>query len=99
VNDTITTRDKAVIAIKNLTSILPKIGIMYKPNYQPNGITFIIATKNEERWIKPSIESIADVVNKIIVIDSKTNDEKRFGELPKLLIDNEKSFFLGKSDQ
>jgi glycosyltransferase involved in cell wall biosynthesis len=74
VNDTITTRDKAVIAIKNLTSILPKIGIMHKPNYHPEGITFIIATKNEERWIKPSIQSIADVANEIIVIDSTTND-------------------------
>jgi hypothetical protein len=50
-DDTITTRDKAVLAIKGAVSVLPKLGLIKKPKFHPEGVSFIVAVKDEERWI------------------------------------------------
>ena len=73
-DDTLGTRDKAVLAIKGVVSALPKLGVLKKPRYHPDGVSFIIAVKDEERWIKPCIQSIQDVADEIIVVDSSVED-------------------------
>jgi glycosyltransferase involved in cell wall biosynthesis len=71
---TYTTRDKAVLAVKGVVSLLPKLGLIKKPRFHPNGISFIVAVKDEERWIKPCIQSIQHVADEIIVVDSSVLD-------------------------
>lgn len=73
-DDTIGTRDKVVLGVKGIVSELPKLGLVKKPNFHPDGVSFIIAVKDEERWIKPCIESIQDVASEIIVVDSSVED-------------------------
>lgn len=67
-------RDKVVLRIKSGVSALPKIGLIKKPRYHPYGVSFIVAVKDEERWIKPCIQSIQDVADEIIVVDSSVED-------------------------
>ena len=73
-DDTLGVRDKAVLAVKGVVSALPKLGLLKKPRFHPNGVSFIVAVKDEERWIKPCIQSIQDVANEIIVVDSSVQD-------------------------
>ena len=73
-DDTLGTRDKIVLSIKGVVSVLPKIGLIKKPNYHPFGVSFIVAVKDEERWIKPCIQSIEEVADEIIVVDSSVLD-------------------------
>jgi glycosyltransferase involved in cell wall biosynthesis len=51
------------------------MGLKKKPNYHPYGVSFIVAVKDEERWIKPCIQSIADVADEIIVVDGSVRDK------------------------
>lgn len=67
-------QDKVVLAIRNITSLAPKLGLMKKPKYHKDGVTFLVAVKDEEKWIKPCIQSIQDVADEIIVIDSSIED-------------------------
>jgi glycosyltransferase involved in cell wall biosynthesis len=73
--DTITTRDKAILGARSVLSYLPKVGLKKKPNYHPYGVSFIVAVKDEERWIKPCIQSISDVADEIIVVDGSVRDK------------------------
>lgn len=73
--DTITTRDKAILGARSVLSYLPKVGLKKKPNYHPYGVSFIVAVKDEERWIKPCIQSIANVADEIIVVDGSVRDK------------------------
>jgi glycosyltransferase involved in cell wall biosynthesis len=72
--DELVIRDKIVLAVKNVVSWAPKLGLMKKPRYQKDGVTFIVAVKDEERWIKPCIQSIQNVADEIIVVDSSVED-------------------------
>ncbi len=45
-------RDKVVLRIKSGVSALLKLGLIKKPRYHPYGVSFIVAVKDEERWIK-----------------------------------------------
>ncbi len=73
-DETFTARDKVVLTIKRVVSALPKLGLLKKPRFHPDGVTFLIAVKDEERWIKPCILSIQDVADEIIVVDSSVED-------------------------
>jgi hypothetical protein len=73
--DTFTRRDKLVIAAKDVASFLPKLGLVKKPRFHPNGVSFIVPVKDEEAWIKPCIQSIEEVAAEIIVIDSSVVDK------------------------
>ena len=68
------TRDRIIIAIRNSLSVLPKLGLVKKPRYHRDGVTFIVAVKDEEMWIKPCIFSIEKVADEIIVVDSSIED-------------------------
>ncbi len=72
--DELRTRDKLLVTARNSLSVLPKLGLVKKPRYHKDGVTFIIAVKDEEMWIKPCILSIQDVADEIIVVDSSIED-------------------------
>jgi glycosyltransferase involved in cell wall biosynthesis len=72
--DELGTRDKLLVTARNSLSILPKLGLVKKPHFHKDGVTFIIAVKDEEMWIKPCIQSIQDVADEIIVVDSSIED-------------------------
>lgn len=73
--DTFTRRDKLVIAAKDVASFLPKLGLVKKPRFHPNGVSFIVPVKDEQAWIKPCIQSIEGVADEIIVVDSSVVDK------------------------
>lgn len=73
-DDTLGTRDKLVLAVKDIVSMLPKLGLIKKPKFYKEGISFLIAVKDEERWITPCIRSIEDAADEIIVVDSSVED-------------------------
>jgi len=73
-NDQLVFRDKVVLSIKNVVSAAPKLGLIKKPRYHKDGVSFLVAVKDEERWIKPCILSIQDVADEIIVVDSSVED-------------------------
>src|SRR3989337_653606 len=72
--DTLEMHDTLIIAARNVLSVLPKLGLVKKPNFHKEGISFIIPVKDEERWIKPCILSIEPLADEIIVIDSSIED-------------------------
>jgi len=60
-------------AIRDVLSNMPKIGVIEKPRFNPEGISFVIPVKNEERTIEACILSIMHVADEIIVVDSSTD--------------------------
>ena len=72
--DTLGTRDEVVLGLRNTLSVLPKLGIVKKPTFHKEGISFIVPVKDDERWIKPCILSIESVADEIIVVDSSVED-------------------------
>ncbi|MGD0071371.1 MAG: glycosyltransferase [Candidatus Bathyarchaeia archaeon] len=60
--------------LRSCLAVLPKLGLVKKPNFHKEGITFIIAVKDEEQWIKPCILSIEPVADEIIIVDSSIQD-------------------------
>jgi glycosyltransferase involved in cell wall biosynthesis len=60
-------------AIRDVLSNMPKIGVIEKPRFNPEGISFVIPVKNEERTIEVCILSIMHVADEIIVVDSSTD--------------------------
>ena len=72
--DKIETRDKFIMNIRNMVSVLPKLGLVKKPNFHKDGISFIVPVKDEEKWIKPCILSIERVADEILVVDSSVED-------------------------
>ena len=59
---------------RSALAMLPKLGLVKKPSFHKDGISFVLPVKDEERWIKPSILSIEEVADEIIVIDSSVED-------------------------
>jgi|GEM_PF-878693 len=55
-------------------SYLPSLGLIKKPHFHEEGISVVIPVKDEEEWIEPSILSVQDVADEIIVIDSSVED-------------------------
>ena len=61
-------------AFRDALALLPKLGLVRKPSFHADGISFVLPVKDEERWIKPCIASIEAVADEIIVIDSSVED-------------------------
>ena len=72
--DKIEMRDKFIMNIRNMLSVLPKLGLVKKPNFHKDGISFIVPVKDEEKWIKPCILSIERVADEILVVDSSVEN-------------------------
>jgi glycosyltransferase involved in cell wall biosynthesis len=59
---------------RRMFSILPKLGVVKKPHFHKDGISFIVPVKDEEEWIEPCLLSIEDAADEIIVVDSSIED-------------------------
>jgi glycosyltransferase involved in cell wall biosynthesis len=59
---------------RNMFAYMPRLGLKKKPNFHVEGLSFIVAVKDEERWIGASLESIMEVADEIIVVDSSVED-------------------------
>lgn len=61
--------------VRTLLSIAPKIGVVAKASgFKRSGISAVIRVKNEEDWIRPSILSIKDFVEEILIVDNGSTD-------------------------
>ncbi len=55
-------------------SICRALGIQRPPSaYRPLGVSALIVSYNEEDWIEESMESISDLVDEYVVVDSSTD--------------------------
>jgi glycosyltransferase involved in cell wall biosynthesis len=72
--DTLEFRDRLIIASRNVLSTLPKLGLVKKPSFHKDGVSFLISVKDEEEWIELAILSIESVADEIIVVDSSVED-------------------------
>jgi hypothetical protein len=59
---------------RRMLSVLPKLGLVKKPHFHKDGVSFIVPVKDEEEWIKPCLLSIKDVADEIIVVDRSLED-------------------------
>ena len=59
--------------IRFLASFAPVLGIVAKPETKPNGVTAIVRVRGDEEWIEPSLLSIEDFADEIIVLDNKAS--------------------------
>lgn len=59
--------------IRAVLSNITRIGLIKKPRFNPDGISFVIPVKNEERTIEACILSIIHIADEIIVVDSSTD--------------------------
>lgn len=57
-----------------LLSYAPLLRLTYSPVEREAGISAIVRVKNEEDWIEPSLLSIKDVVEEIVVVDNGSTD-------------------------
>jgi glycosyltransferase involved in cell wall biosynthesis len=60
-------------SIRFLTSFAPVLGIVAKPETKPNGVTAVVRVRGDEEWIEPSLLSIRDFADEIIVLDNKAS--------------------------
>lgn len=60
--------------VRTMVSLAPLVGLLEKPEPRPNGISAIVRVKNEEDWTEPSLMSIKDAVEEIIVVDNGSTD-------------------------
>lgn len=70
-----TSNNQSKQTLRDLLSVLPKIGLIKKPRFHQEGISVILPVKDEAEWIEHSILSIEPIANEIIIIDSSTEDD------------------------
>ena len=61
-------------ALRKILSLAPAIGLAPHPSRRPRGISAIVRVKNEEEWIEPSLLSVEDAVDELIVVDNGSTD-------------------------
>jgi len=54
-------------------STIPRLGII-TPSTRPLGISVIMRIKDEKDWITPSVQSIKDVSDEIVIVDNGSTD-------------------------
>jgi glycosyltransferase involved in cell wall biosynthesis len=64
---------KAVNVLRYCLSFLPKFGLVKPPPGKPNGVSVLVRSCNDE-WIVPSLMSIKDFADEIVVVDASTDD-------------------------
>ena len=62
-------------SLRRLLSYAPVFGFTYSPLQRQAGISAMVRVKNEEEWVQPSLLSIRDVVEEIIVVDNGSTDQ------------------------
>jgi glycosyltransferase involved in cell wall biosynthesis len=61
---------KVTETLRFIASFSPLVGLVAKPENRQNGISAIVRIRGEEEWIKPSILSIRNFADEIIVLDN-----------------------------
>lgn len=61
-------------ALRWLLGYAPRLGLVESPLARPQGISAYMRVKNEEDWIEPSILSVKDAVDEVIVVDNGSTD-------------------------
>ena len=61
-------------ALRKLLSLAPAIGLAPRPSRRPRGISAVVRVKNEEEWIEPSLLSVSEAVDELIVVDNGSTD-------------------------
>jgi len=60
--------------MRRLLSNMPLLGLIPGPDNRPQGISVMMRVKNEADWIRPSVESIRDIADEIIIVDNGSTD-------------------------
>ena len=58
---------------RQLASNAPKLKLVPYPN-RPEGLSVMMRVKNEVDWITPSVQSIKDIADEIIIVDNGSTD-------------------------
>lgn len=60
--------------LRKVLSVAPLVGLAPHPAGRPQGISAVVRVKNEEEWIEPSLLSVSDAVDELIVVDNGSTD-------------------------
>lgn len=61
---------------RTVLSFLPLLSIIRTSKNRPNTVSIFIRVKNEIDWIRPSIQSIKDIADEIVIVDNGSTDGK-----------------------
>lgn len=56
--------------IRRVVSLAPLVGLVRRPPERPQGITACVRVKGDEEWIEPSLLSIREFADEILVLDN-----------------------------
>ena len=56
--------------IRRVASLAPLVGLVRRPPERPQGITACVRVKGDEEWIEPSLLSIREFADEILVLDN-----------------------------
>lgn len=62
-------------ALRFVASYAPLVGLVAKPETRPNGISAIVRVRGDEEWIGPSLLSIREFADEILVFDNEASPE------------------------
>jgi glycosyltransferase involved in cell wall biosynthesis len=68
---------KLTEGIRFLASNAPLLGIVPKPEKRPNGVSAIVRVRGDEEWVEPSLLSIQEFADEILVLDNKASAQTR----------------------
>lgn len=63
--------------MRRAASLAPLVGLVRRPPVRDEGITACVRVKGDEQWIEPSLLSIRDFADEILVIDNGASPETR----------------------
>lgn len=63
-------RKHIVELLRTVTSFAPLVGLVRRPPERPQGITACVRVKGDEEWIEPSLLSIREFADEILVFDN-----------------------------
>ncbi len=61
--------------LRYIASFAPLVGVVARPQACPNGISAIVRVRGEEEWIEPSLISIREFADEILVLDNGASPE------------------------
>ncbi len=61
--------------IRKVVSLAPLVGLVRRPPARPEGITACVRVKGDEEWIEPSLISIQEFADEILVLDNGASPE------------------------
>ncbi|MGH7279352.1 MAG: aldo/keto reductase, partial [Candidatus Rokuibacteriota bacterium] len=70
-------RVRAREALRSLCSLGPLVGLVARPEGRPNGVTALVRVKGEAEWLEPSVLSVRDFADEVLVLDNGAGPETR----------------------